>query len=111
MDKFGKRDMQEDEEFWTSSKVKSNKVNLFDDAITVETADTLAKSKRFLNDGNEENEETDTIEWDGTPSSATPVVVSINLFLLNILQYMYRTNLAEIKKKVLQNDLFHSSEI
>ncbi|CAG2228220.1 unnamed protein product [Mytilus edulis] len=64
-----------EDEYWDTSRAsaKKNKAfNLFDDTVSVETADELRKSKRLLRSFEEDDDEsTDTINWDGTPSAET----------------------------------------
>ncbi|CAG2228089.1 unnamed protein product [Mytilus edulis] len=64
-----------EDEYWDTSRAsaKKNKAfNLFDDTVSVETADDLRKSKRLLRSFDDDDDEsTDTINWDGTPSAET----------------------------------------
>ncbi|XP_071159395.1 spermatogenesis-defective protein 39 homolog isoform X3 [Mytilus edulis] len=64
-----------EDEYWDTSRAsaKKNKAfNLFDDTVSVETADDLRRSKRLLRSFEEDDDEsTDTINWDGTPSAET----------------------------------------
>nr|XP_022329089.1 spermatogenesis-defective protein 39 homolog isoform X1 [Crassostrea virginica] len=63
-----RRESQDEEDYWMGSKVNRNKFNLFDDEVTVETAETLAKSKKLLTQF--EDEDVDTVNWDDTPVSS-----------------------------------------
>ncbi|CAC5419564.1 VIPAS39 [Mytilus coruscus] len=64
-----------EDEYWDTSRASAKKnkgFNLFDDTVSVETADELRKSKRLLRSFDEDDDDaTDTINWDGTPSVDT----------------------------------------
>ncbi|XP_061172738.1 spermatogenesis-defective protein 39 homolog isoform X1 [Saccostrea echinata] len=64
-----RRESQDDEDYWMKSTVNKNKskFNIFDDDVTVETAEDLAKSKKLLSQFDEED--VDTVNWDDTPVS------------------------------------------
>lgn len=50
------------------SRVNKSKFNLFDDNVTVENAEELAKSKKLLTQF--EDDDVDTVNWDDTPVSS-----------------------------------------
>ncbi|XP_048732192.1 spermatogenesis-defective protein 39 homolog isoform X2 [Ostrea edulis] len=62
-----RRESQDDqEEYWMKSAANKNKFNIFDDDVTVETAEELAKSKKLLT----QCDDVDLVNWDDTPVSS-----------------------------------------
>ncbi|KAL5008167.1 hypothetical protein ScPMuIL_013748 [Solemya velum] len=61
-----------DEDYWNTSKKKS--VNIFDDDLSVEAVDALARSKKLLaTTGEDGDDDSDMINWDGTPSETITI--------------------------------------
>ncbi|XP_069116674.1 spermatogenesis-defective protein 39 homolog [Argopecten irradians] len=65
---FRKESHDEDDDYWSGKK---KKINIFDDDVSVEQADQMAKTRVLLKEQNDFDEETDTINWDGSSTAVT----------------------------------------